>query len=140
MRGNTHVYSASNVLVALGSHMPSGFEKDSFISISELGDGVTEEAGADGEVVVSVSNDPRYEVKLKLQYGSFTCDWLLARYRANQQLPGSGFFPVLIKDLGDNPVFKATQAWVTKTPSVTYSSTGQPTEWTLHCIGELAPQ
>ena len=71
-RGSVHVYSFKNVICAIGSHMPSGFAADNCITITEQGDGITDEAGADGEVVVSNSDDPRYEVKMNFKYGSKT--------------------------------------------------------------------
>ena len=69
-RGSVHVYSFKNVICAIGSHMPSGFAGDNCITITPQGDGITDEAGADGEVVVSNSDDPRYEVKMIFKYGS----------------------------------------------------------------------
>lgn len=65
-RADVHVYSFKNVICAIGSHMPSGFAGDNCITITPQGDGITDEAGADGEVVVSNSDDPRYEVKMIL--------------------------------------------------------------------------
>lgn len=68
-RADVHVYSFKNVICAIGSHMPSGFAGDNCITITPQGDGITDEAGADGEVVVSNSDDPRYEVKMIFKYG-----------------------------------------------------------------------
>lgn len=137
MRNEIHTYKPDDVVVALGSHMPSGFAADNFIAIAALGDGVTDEAGADGEVVVNVSTDPRYEVKMVFLYGSSTNDWLLNKYNAFRENPGSGFFSVMINDLGDNPQFTASQAWITKQPQITYGAKGANQEWTIHCVGKL---
>lgn len=68
MRGDVTVYSPKNVLCTMGIHIASGFTEDGFITITPQGDGVTDEAGADGEVVISIPDDPRYEIKLVLQY------------------------------------------------------------------------
>lgn len=140
MRKRVHTYSPKNVIAALGTHVPSGYAADSFITIAEIGEGATDEAGADGEVVVSISQDPRFEVKFVMQYGSLTNDWLLSKYRLNQQMPGAGYFPILIKDLGDNPVFTAETAWVTKAAGIAYGAKGGNQEWTLHCVGDITPQ
>ncbi len=51
MRGDVTVYSPKNVLCTMGIHIASGFTEDGFITITPQGDGVTDEAGADGEVV-----------------------------------------------------------------------------------------
>lgn len=140
MRGDVHVYSPKNIVVAFGSHMPSGWAEDSFITITEQGDGVTDTAGADGEVVVSISDDPRFEVKVVFSYGSATNNYLLNMYNRNKQVPGSGFFPVLIRDLGDNPKFQASSAWVSKPAPITYGKTGGNQEWTIRCVGKLEPE
>ena len=137
MRGQTHTYSPDNVVVALGTHVPSGFAADNFITVNQLGDGVTDEAGADGEVVVNVSTDPRYEVKMVFLYGSETNDWMLNKYNVFRENPGSGFFSITINDLGDNPLFSATKAWITKQAQVSYGLKGANQEWTIHCIGKL---
>lgn len=109
-RGSVHVYSFKNVICAIGSHMPSGFAADNCITITEQGDGITDEAGADGEVVVSNSDDPRYEVKMNFKYGSKTNAVLRKYYNLQKQSTGGYFFPLMIRDLGDNPQFTASKA------------------------------
>ncbi len=91
MRGDVTVYSPKNVLCTMGIHIASGFTEDGFITITPQGDGVTDEAGADGEVVISIPDDPRYEIKLVLQYGSKTNNWLLKQYNNNKQTPAAAF-------------------------------------------------
>ena len=140
MRGDVHVYSPKNIIAAFGSHMPSGWAEDSFITITEQGDGVTDTAGADGEVVVSISDDPRFEVKVVFSYGSATNNYLLNMYNRNKQVPGSGFFNILIRDLGDNPKFQASTAWVSKGAPIVYGKTASTQEWTIRCVGKLEPQ
>lgn len=103
MRGDVTVYSSKNIICSMGTHIPSGFAEDSFISVTPQGDGVTDEAGADGEVVISIPDDPRFEIKLVLQYGSKTNAWLMKQYNNNKQMPGSGIFNMQVKDLGQNP-------------------------------------
>ena len=91
MRGDVTVYSPKNVLCTMGIHIASGFTEDGFITITPQGDGVTDEAGADGEVVISIPDDPRYEIKLVLQYGSKTNNWLLKKYNNNKQTRAAAF-------------------------------------------------
>jgi len=125
MRGDVTVYSPKNVLCTMGIHIASGF---------------TDESGADGEVVISISDDPRYEIKLVLQYGSKTNNWLLKKYNNNKQTPGSGLFNMQIKDLGSNPDFTAPKAWVSKPAPCAYGKTGQNQEWTLRAVGKMEPK
>lgn len=140
MRGEVHVYSPKNVICALGSHMPSGWAPDSFINITEQGDGVTDESGVDGEVVISISDDPRYEIKMVFLYGSATNTYLLNQYNRNKRSPGSGFFNVLIRDLGGNPKFQAAKAWVSKPAPLAYGAKAGTQEWTIRCVGSVEPE
>lgn len=140
MRGDVTVYSPKNVLCTMGIHIASGFAEDGFITITPQGDGVTDEAGADGEVVISVPDDPRYEIKLVLQYGSKTNNWLLKQYNNNKQTPGGGLFNMQIKDLGSNPDFTASKAWVSKPAPCAYGKAGQNQEWTLRAVGKMEPK
>ena len=140
MRGDVTVYSPKNVLCTMGIHIASGFTEDGFITITPQGDGVTDEAGADGEVVISIPDDPRYEIKLVLQYGSKTNNWLLKQYNNNKQSPGSGLFNMQIKDLGSNPDFTASKAWVSKPAPCAYGKAGQSQEWTLRAVGKMEPK
>ncbi len=140
MRGDVTVYSPKNVLCTMGIHIASGFTEDGFITITPQGDGVTDEAGADGEVVISIPDDPRYEIKLVLQYGSKTNNWLLKQYNNNKQTPGNGLFNMQVKDLGSNPDFTASKAWVSKPAPCAYGKAGQSQEWTLRAVGKMEPK
>lgn len=95
-RADVHVYSFKNVICAIGSHMPSGFAGDNCITITPQGDGITDEAGADGEVVVSNSDDPRYEVKMIFVYGSKSNAVLRKLYNLQKQSSGGYFFPLMM--------------------------------------------
>ncbi|CUN42660.1 Uncharacterised protein [Faecalibacterium prausnitzii] len=139
-RADVHVYSFKNVICAIGSHMPSGFAGDNCITITPQGDGITDEAGADGEVVVSNSDDPRYEVKMIFKYGSKSNAVLRKLYNLQKQSSGGYFFPLMIRDLGDNPQFTASKAWVSKPAPIVYGAKGGDQEWTIRCVGEFAPE
>lgn len=102
--------------------------------------GITDEAGADGEVVVSNSDDPRYEVKMNFKYGSKTNAVLRKYYNLQKQSTGGYFFPLMIRDLGDNPQFTASKAWVSKPAPIVYGAKGGDQEWTIRCVGEFAPE
>lgn len=140
MRGDVTVYSSKNIICSMGTHIPSGFAEDSFISVTPQGDGVTDEAGADGEVVISITDDPRFEIKLVLQYGSKTNAWLMKQYNNNKQMPGSGIFNMQVKDLGQNPNFTASKAWVSKPAPIAYGKTAPTQEWTLRAVGKMDPK
>ena len=44
-------YNPKKVTVAMGNHMVRGYAEDSFITIEPVGEGVTSQSGADGDVV-----------------------------------------------------------------------------------------
>lgn len=140
MRGDVTVYSQKNIICSMGTHILSGYAEDGFITITPQGDGVTDEVGADGEVVVSIPDDPRFEIKLVLQYGSRSNQWLLKQYNNNKQNPGSGMFNMQIKDMGENPDFTASKAWVSKPASYAYGKASSTQEWTLRAVGKMEPK
>ena len=45
-----------------------------------------------------------------------------------------------IKDLGSNPDFTASKAWVSKPAPCAYGKTGQSQEWTLRAVGKMEPK
>ena len=139
-RADVHVYSFKNVICAIGSHMPSGFAGDNCITITPQGDGITDEAGADGEVVVSNSDDPRYEVKMIFVYGSKSNAVLRKLYNLQKQSSGGYFFPLMIRDLGDNPQFTASKAWVSKPAPIMYGAKCGNQEGTIRGVGAFPPE
>lgn len=134
-----HVYSAKNVIAALGSHIPSGYSQDSFITVEAIGNGVEDDSGADGEVVINISQDRRLKISFKMQYQSATNTFLLNKYNANRLVPGSGLFPVVIKDLGGNPLVTCEQAWVVKPAGIAYGAKIGDQSWEIHGVGDITP-
>ena len=66
MAGKVKTYNPKEVLIALGSHIVTGYAEDSFVSIDPSGDGTTKKTGCDGEVTRSISPDKSYTVKVTL--------------------------------------------------------------------------
>lgn len=130
MGGDIVTYNPAKVKIALGTHIVTGYAEDSFVTIEPIGDGVTSQAGCDGEIVRSVDPNERYTVKLVLQISSPTHKYLLDRYKKDKQ-DGSGIFPILIKDITGGDKFSAAAAWPSKLPSNVKGKTAQNKEWTL---------
>ena len=59
-------YNPKKVIIALGSHVVSGYADDSFITIESSGDGTTMKVGCDGSVNRSVS--PNRHTALNLHF------------------------------------------------------------------------
>ena len=55
-------YNPKKISMSFGTHMPTGYADDSFVSIEPNGDGITKKVGCDGEIVRSVSPDDTYDM------------------------------------------------------------------------------
>ena len=71
-------YSPDRVKLVVGVHSVTGYADGTFVSIEPLGDGITSQAGADGEVARVMSADKRVKITLTLQQTSRSNDVLNA--------------------------------------------------------------
>lgn len=129
-------YNPKKVTMALGNHMVRGYSEDSFITIEPVGEGVTSQSGADGEVVRSVDPDNRYTVKIVVQQTSSTNDFL-KKMRKKDKKDGTGTFPLNIKDLMGGDAFSAEHAWVKNDAAWGRGKSASDREWELECVGEF---
>lgn len=127
----TGTYDPSRVTVTVGAAVLSGFAEDTFISIEEIGDGVTSVSGADGEVARAMSSDRRCRVTITLQQTSAGNDILSALLQADRISGGDGIFPITVADLRGRTVFNASEAWVTKLPNAEFGVTVGSREWVI---------
>lgn len=125
-------YNPKKVIIALGSHVVSGYADDSFISIESSGDGTTMKVGCDGSVNRSVSPNQAYSIKLALQQNSPTSAYLNKRYAMDQE-NGDGHFPIIIKDIMGKEQLSSDVAWVTKPASWGRGKEATNREWELAC-------
>ena len=123
-------YNPKEVIVAVGSHIVTGFADDSFISIEANGDGITKKVGCDGEVARAISPDDTYKVKLSLLQTSSSNSYFQNKFQQDR-VTGDGLFPILIKDLKGGMVFSADAAWVTKPATRGYGKDTNNREWDL---------
>lgn len=123
-------YNPKKISMSFGTHMPTGYADDSFVSIEPNGDGITKKVGCDGEIVRSVSPDDTYVIKVSFLQGSPTNTWLQNKVNADIN-SGNGMFPILIKDLCGTMVFKAAQAWVSKPAPRGYGKESSNREWEI---------
>ena len=129
-------YNPKKVTIALGNHMVRGYSEDSFITIEPVGEGVTSQSGADGEIVRSVDPDSRYTVKLVVQQTSSTNEFL-QKMRKKDKKDGSGTFPLNIKDILGNESFSAEHAWVKNDASWGRGKAATDREWEIECVGDF---
>ena len=109
-------YDPRQLMIALGSHIPTAFPDGTFVSIERHGDGVTKVVGADGSVARSVDPDNTATVTITVRWDSDTAAWAQNQYDMDN-LSGDGVFSVLIKDLRGGLVFSAEEAWVEIPPN-----------------------
>lgn len=129
-------YNPKKVTIALGNHMVRGYAEDSFITVEPVGEGVTSQSGADGEVVRSVDPDSRFTVKIVVQQTSSTNEYL-KNMRKKDKKDGSGTFPLTVKDILGKEVFSADHAWVKNDASWGRGKAATDREWELECVGDF---
>ena len=129
-------YNPKKVTMAFGNHMVRGYAEDSFVSVEPVGEGVTSQSGADGEVVRSVDPDNRYTVKIVVQQTSSTNEFL-KDMRKKDKKEGNGTFPLIVKDLLGNEVFSAEHAWVKNDAPWARGKAATDREWEIECVGDF---
>lgn len=123
-------YNPKEVIVAVGSHIVTGFADDSFISIEANGDGITKKVGCDGEVARAISPDDTYKIKLSLLQTASSNSFFQNKFQQDRAT-GDGLFPILIKDLKGGMVFSSDAAWVTKPATRGFGKDTSNREWDL---------
>ncbi len=124
-------YAAAEVKTTFGPHSVTGTNDGDFINIEPISDGIVSQAGADGEVVRSMSADQRCRVTITVQQGSPSNDFFSGAYHADRVSGGRAVLPLIIRDLRGTTVFAAAKAWVTKLPSSGFAKEAGSREWVL---------
>lgn len=130
MAGNVRTYNCKQVLIALGSHVVTGYAEDSFVTIEKQGDGVMSKVGCDGEIARAIDPNKQFKVKVSLLQVSPSNTWLQSRYDLDCET-GNGTFPVLVRDLTGKTVFSSDTAWVVKPTSYGYGKDTTNREWEI---------
>lgn len=127
-------YDAKRINITIGSHTVKGYAEDTFISIEPDGDGTAAQAGADGEVARSLSNNPLHTITLTLQQTSDTNDFLSDLLKRDRASGGGGVVPLQVLDLRGTSLFAASQAWVVNWPTIENGSGVGEREWVLAAV------
>lgn len=132
---NIKTYSPDDVKIVFGAiPITSGLADGTFVNIEPMTDGVSSEAGADGEVARAMSLDPRYQVTLTLQQTSVHNSTLAAAFQADQ-ITGDGVVPIAITDLRGQTILGG-RGWITAQATTTYSKEVESREWNIEVVGE----
>lgn len=127
-------YAPDQVKFIVGVAALSGFADGTFIVIEPLGDGITSESGADGEVARAMSLDSRHSITVTLQQTSRGNDILSALHTADRVSGGDGAIPVALTDLRGTTMFGGT-GWVVKHATATFAKGLEAREWALEAVG-----
>jgi hypothetical protein len=125
------------IVIIVGAAIITGLGEDTFVSIEEVGDGVTSVSGADGEVARSMSADRRARITLTLQQTSLSNAALSALLQIDRASGGSGAFPVAVTDLRGTSLMSASEAWIVKSPTAEYAATVGTREWVIECASSI---
>ncbi|WP_237173043.1 phage structural protein [Paracandidimonas lactea] len=136
MAQDLKTYSPDQVKVIIGPHTVTGTADGTFITIEPMGDGVTSEAGAYGDVARAMSLDPRHTITVTLQQTSRSNDVLSALHDADRLSGGNGAVPIAVTDLRGTTLFAGT-GWVVKKARATFSKGLEAKEWALEAVGQF---
>ncbi len=121
-------YDPKKNLTIFGGIELKGFSESSMIEAEPLGDGMKSVVGCDGETARSLDPNQNWKVTVTLMATSKSNDYLSAIHVADRNT-GKGILPMLFKDLSGRTTFFASQAWITKMPSITREKEVKETEW-----------
>ena len=128
-------YDADQVTVAFaGVILDSGWADGQFVRIEWETPQFSDVAGTDGEVTRSKSNDRRATITISLMQtsdGNAELSAIAAKDRLEPN--GAGVGALQVRDLNGNSLHEAAEAWISKTPDVSYEREAVAREWTLRC-------
>jgi hypothetical protein len=103
-----------------------------FLSVARTEDAFTPQVGATGDVTRVRSRDRSGTVTLTLQAAS-PSNTLLSAVAVEDELFGTGFGPLMIKDLNGDTLVQAEVAWIQKLPDTEFSDEASGREWVFAC-------
>jgi hypothetical protein len=125
------------IVITVGAAIITGLAEDTFVSVEEVGDGVTSVSGADGEVARSMSADRRARLTLTLQQTSPSNNALSELLQIDRASGGNGVFSVSVTDLRGFSIMTSSEAWVVKAPTLEYAATVGTREWVIECASSI---
>lgn len=128
----TRIYDSNQVQVSFAGIPVQGYADGDFLTITKESDAFSSVVGTDGEVSRSKTNDRRATVEIILMSTSPTNDILSAVHVADINAPGgAGVGGFLVTDLNGSSLYASGNAWVKRSPDVTYGREANERTWTL---------
>ncbi|WP_241083109.1 phage structural protein [Achromobacter xylosoxidans] len=124
-------YAPSRVKIVMGAIALSGLAEDTFVTVAEIGEGITSVAGVDGEVARAMSRDTRLRITVTLLQTSASNALLSALHQADKVTDGDGAVPVAVTDLRGKSLHASDSAWIVKSPEAGYGAKVGTREWVI---------
>jgi len=125
-------YDPSRVSLTFRGIIIQGYVSDTFIVVERTEDTFSMDVGAQGDVTRVRSRNKTGSVILTLQSGAPTND-LLSAVLLQDELSGTGYGPMMLKDLNGTTLCSAPIAWLRKPANVERAAEATPTEWAIDC-------
>lgn len=125
-------YSPGLVTVIFGEVIAVGVADGSFAVVEMAEDGIVEQVGEDGSVVINQNLNELGQLTLRLLHQSPVNALLQSIYNANRLFFGSGIRPLRVIDGNGSTKVTAPQAWIVRPPNVDLGDMAQPREWLFH--------
>ena len=123
-------YRASEVSIAFGGALLSGYGDGTFVQIAYNNDFFTLQKGADSEGLRSSSEDLSARITITLMQGSASND-VLSGFLSADVLANVGGLPLLVKDNSGRELHAAESAWIVKYPDTERAKEGSQVQWVL---------
>lgn len=127
----TVTYSPKDVVITYAGRILTGLVEDSFVEVSRDTDSFSDEVGADGEVVRTLSSDQRGIIRVVLQQTSMSNDVLASLVAAGEQRLGPDVHPVQVKHIRGASLYGGAEAWVRKPTDATFANAPEGRTWEI---------
>ena len=124
---SVQTYDPKEIIVSVNGQIITGFSED-VVTVSRVEDAVTDEVGADGEVIRILSNDRRGTISISLLAVSAS-NLVLSIIANADELGGGNVIPILIKDNRGLDIHVGAEAWIVKQPDAVYNKSSEPRVW-----------
>lgn len=125
-------YAADRVVVTFKGHIFGGYASGSFVKVGRSEDSFKKYVGADGSVSRARMSDKSGEVTITLAQTSPSNDFCTRTLKEDEEL-GTGYGPLMVKDLLGNTLAMSANAWIRKPPDQEFAAEISEREWTLDC-------
>ncbi|RYF51816.1 MAG: DUF3277 family protein [Cytophagaceae bacterium] len=123
-------YDPALVTWIWGGEIATGFAEDTAISVEMMSDAWADQAGVDGSVSRSRSNDYRGTVTVNLSQSSPTNDKYQALHNADL-LTGLGASPGLLRDASGRTIITGDSGWIVKAPPAEFGRSLSNRQWVI---------